>query len=240
MTIFRNAVLLAAVAGLVAGLAMALMQNLATVPLILQAETFESAGGHDHGHASAAEPHDHGSEEAGWKPGDGLPRVFFTTLANVVTAIGFALVLVVASELAGGIAGWRQGMLWGLAGFATVTLAPGLGLPPELPAMPVADLAARQVWWIGTAIATAAGLALLLLGRTVPLAVVGVALLVVPHLLGAPQPDSHDTPIPADLHRRFVAMVMVTNLVFWMLLGALVGGLRRRIATGPDLRTHPV
>jgi len=236
MTIFRNAVLLAAVAGLVAGLAMALMQNFATVPLILQAETFEGAGGHDHG--AGTEAHEH--EEEGWAPADGLPRVFFTTLANVVTAIGFALVLVVASELAGGIADWRQGMMWGLAGFAVFILAPGLGLPPELPAMPAADLAARQVWWIGTAIATAAGLALILLGRTAPLAVVGVALLVLPHILGAPQPDGHDTPVPADLHQRFVVLVTVTNLVFWLLLGALVGAFRQRFATGPDLRARPV
>ena len=31
---------------------------------------------------------------------------------------------------------WRQGLFWGFAGFAVFTLAPGLGLPPELPAMP--------------------------------------------------------------------------------------------------------
>jgi cobalt transporter subunit CbtA len=239
MAIFRNAVLLAAVAGLLAGLALALMQNFATVPLILQAETFEGAGGHDHG--LAAEEHEHEAEEdEGWAPANGLPRIFFTTLANVVTAIGFALVLVVASELAGGIADWRQGMMWGLAGFAVFILAPGLGLPPELPAMPAADLAARQVWWIGTVIATAAGLALILLGRTAPLAVVGVGLLVLPHLLGAPQPDSHSSPIPADLHQRFVVLVTVTGLLFWVLLGALVGALRQRFATGTDLRTHPV
>ena len=64
----------------------------------------------------------------------------FTVAANIVTAVGFALLLVAASEFAGGIAGWRSGLLWGLAGFAVFTLAPGLGLPPELPAMPAAEL----------------------------------------------------------------------------------------------------
>ena len=63
----------------------------------------------------------------------------------MVTGIGFALVLVAVSEALGGIAGWRQGLVWGFAGFAVFTLAPGLGLPPELPAMPAADLVARQV-----------------------------------------------------------------------------------------------
>lgn len=238
MTIFRNAVLLAALAGLLAGLAMALMQGFTTVPLIVEAEAYEVAAPHDHAAAPAAEAHDHDAEA--WAPEDGLPRVFFTTLANVVTAIGFALLLVVASELAGGIADWRQGMFWGLAAFAVVIVAPGLGLPPELPGMPAAEITARQTWWIGTAIATAAGLALILLGHSVPMALIGVALLVAPHLVGAPQAESHHSDVPAGLHQRFVVMVTVTNLVFWLLLGALVGAFRRRFATGPDLRARPV
>ena len=36
-----------------------------------------------------------------------------------------------SSELSGGITDWRQGLFWGLAGFAVFTLAPGLGLPPS-------------------------------------------------------------------------------------------------------------
>ena len=66
---------------------------------------------------------------------------------------------------------------WGLAGFAAFTLAPNLGLPPELPAMPAADLLARQAWWIGTVVATAAGLALIVFGRSPWFAVLGIALL---------------------------------------------------------------
>ena len=95
-----------------------------------------------------------------------LPALCLHRAANLVTAIGFALLLVAASEFAGGIAGWRQGLLWGLAGFAVFTLAPGLGLPPELPAMPAAELGARQVWWFGTVAATAAGLALIAFRRS--------------------------------------------------------------------------
>ena len=116
-----------------------------------------------------------------------------------------------ASEFAGGIAGWRQGLFWGFAGFAVFTLAPGLGLPPELPAMPAADLAARQAWWIGCVLATAAGLALIVFGRPPALAALGVALLVLPHLFGAPQPPGHASPVPADLHRDFVVAVTVTE-----------------------------
>ncbi len=236
MTVFRNVVFVAALAGLVAGVLMAAMQAYATVPLILQAETFEGAGG-DHSHdagAPAVPPaaHVHEHDDGGWAPSDGFERFFYTSAANIVTGVGFALILVAFSELAGGIQGWRQGLMWGLGGFAAFTLAPGLGLPPELPAMPAADLAARQLWWIGTVVATAAGIALIAFRASLPLALFGIALIVVPHVIGAPQPESHDSPVPADLHHQFVVAVTVTNLIFWVALGALAGFFRQRVAGG--------
>ena len=45
MSHFRNVIFVAAIAGLIAGLAMAALQSFATTPLILKAETFENAGG---------------------------------------------------------------------------------------------------------------------------------------------------------------------------------------------------
>lgn len=236
MTVFRNVVFLAALAGLIAGTVMTGLQSFFTVPLILEAETYETAApAHDHG-AAAGAAHTH--DEEGWVPSDGLERMAFTALANVVTAIGFALVLVVASEFAGGIAGWRQGLIWGLAGFAVFTLAPGLGLPPELPAMPVADLAARQEWWIFTVAMTAAGLALIAFPRRPWAALAGIALIVAPHAVGAPQPESHDSPVPENLHHRFVVATTLTSLLFWLVLGAATGALRRRFAAGLEGARH--
>jgi cobalt transporter subunit CbtA len=237
MTIFRNAVFTAAAAGLLAGLILAALQTFATVPLILQAETFENAGApaHDHGaapaeadSAAAASAESHGHGEEAWAPADGFERFAYSAAVNIISGIGFALVLVAASEFAGGISSWRQGMIWGFAGFAVFTLAPGLGLPPELPAMPAADLFARQVWWIGTVAATAAGLALIAFRGAVPLSILGVALIVLPHIIGAPQPDSHESPIPEGLHHQFVVAVTVTNLIFWTALGGIVGLVRQR------------
>jgi cobalt transporter subunit CbtA len=224
MNALRSMLFVAALCGLAVGLAMTVLQIFSTVPLILEAETFEAAA-HDHGAAAA-----HAPEDEAWAPADGLQRTGLTAVANLVTAIGFGLLLVAASEFAGGIRSWRQGLLWGLAGFATFTLAPGLGLSPELPAMPAAELALRQIWWTGTALATGAGLALIAFGRAPWLAVLGAALLIVPHLVGAPQPPTHDSPIPADLHHRFVVAVTVTNLVFWLLLGTAVSLVRPRFA----------
>ena len=230
MDYFRNIVLVAGVAGVLAGLGMTVAQQLATVPLILKAEVYEEQGAapavHDHGDAAAQAAHEH--EHGGWQPADGLERTAFTLLANIMTGVGFALLLVAASELAGGIANWRQGVFWGLAGFAVFTLAPSLGLPPELPAMPAAELGARQLWWVATVLSAAGALALLFYGRS-PLAIVAaVALLVTPHLIGAPEPASYDTPIPEGLHHSFVVAVVLTALLFWVLLGALAGLFRER------------
>jgi cobalt transporter subunit CbtA len=174
--------------------------------------------------AQAGAEHDHGR----WSPADGAERTFFSALANIVTGIGFALLLVAVSELFGGIKDWRQGLFWGLAGFTVFTLAPGLGLPPELPAMPAAELGARQLWWIGTAIATALALGLLVYGRSVIAAIAAIVLLVMPHLIGAPQPLSYESPISEGLHHSFVVAVVLTTLLFWVLLGGLAGLFRGR------------
>ena len=258
MNLFRNVVFIAAIAGLVAGVVLACMQAYATVPLILKAEVYEQAeGGHGHDHAaapaaptgaasgnamssaapaansmSAATPAPAAAaapaEDQGWAPADGFERFAFNVVSNVVTGIGFALILVAVSEFAGGIGNWRQGVFWGLAGFAIFTLAPGLGLPPELPAMPAADLTQRQIWWVATVIATAIGLGLIAFRKSLPLAILAVALIVAPHIVGAPQPDSFETPIPEGLHHQFVVAVTLTNLVFWLVLGAVVGVVRGR------------
>ncbi len=243
MTLFRNAVFAAAAAGLLAGIILAALQTYATVPLILQAETFEGSGepAHDHGaapaetapaDAAAASAESHHGDDA-WGPEDGFERFAYTVAINIVSGIGFALLLVAVSEFAGGILSWRQGMIWGFAGFAVFTLAPGLGLPPELPAMPAADLFARQVWWIGTVAATAAGLALIAFRGSVPLSILGVALIVLPHIIGAPQPESHESPVPASLHHQFIVASTVTNLIFWVALGGIVGLVRERFLGQP-------
>ena len=232
MDYFRNIVVLAAVVGLITGLGMTLAQEFTTVPLILKAEVFEQAEeakappAHAHeSEAAAAAEHEHGE---GWSPQDGFERTAFTFAANVLTAIGFALLLIAVSELAGGIVDWRHGVFWGFAAFTVFTLAPGLGLPPELPAMPAAELGPRQIWWVATALSTAGAIALLVYGRSVLAVVAAVALIVAPHIVGAPQPESHESPIPENLHHSFVVAVVLTTMVFWVLLGGLTGYFRRR------------
>jgi cobalt transporter subunit CbtA len=244
MSLFRNIVLTAVVAGLLSGLLMTVMQSFSTVPLILAAETYENAGGEEAGHSHDAAPAagtaapavaDHHHDEEAWAPADGVERFVYTAAADILSAIGFALVAIALAEALGGFGGWRGGLMFGIAGFLTVSLAPGLGLPPELPGMPAAELGPRQIWWISTAVCTAAGLGLLAYTRSALLAALAIVLLVAPHLVGAPLPPTHETAVPIELHARFVNAVYATNLVFWAVLGALAGVFRQRFRAGEDV-----
>ncbi|GLK81126.1 CbtA family protein [Methylopila turkensis] len=248
MNLFRTIVLVAALVGLGSGLVLTLVQHFSVQPLIVQAEAFESqrdeaaapkphdhaaSGEHDHLAAvkadlAAQKAHEaHAHDPDAWAPADGAERFGWTVAANVLSAVGFALLLVSASELKGGLTSWREGLFWGLAGFAAFTLAPSIGLPPEAPGVTGAALEARQLWWIGTVAATALGLALLAFGRSPVLAVLAVALIAAPHVVGAPQADEPPA-IPRKLEHDFVVAVIVTGFVFWAALGALAGALRPR------------
>jgi predicted cobalt transporter CbtA len=90
----------------------------------------------------------------------------FAALATVLTGIGFADLLFGVVFLAGKTLDAKSGLLWGLAAFTCVGLASAIGLPPQPPRVAVADLYARQIWWVGTVVATALGL-LLLIGKAI-------------------------------------------------------------------------
>jgi cobalt transporter subunit CbtA len=224
---FRQIVFAAALAGLLGGLLITAMQYVSVIPLILEAETFETAAAHDHGDGAGAT--DAAVAEEEWAPSDGLERGLYTVAANVLMAIGFALVLAAGFALTGH-AGWRTGLYWGLAGFAAFMLAPAIGLPPEVPGAEAAPLVERQLWWLGTIAATAGGLALMFLTRSWQWIAVGAALVVLPHLIGAPQPEHHGGLAPDSLAREFVVAVLVTGFLFWLALGALSGFFYKRFA----------
>src|SRR5258708_283492 len=129
MSVFNRIVIVAALAGLIAGVFVTAAHHFGTAAIIAKAEVFEKA-------ADAAAPMT-SSDMAGmsdsdgsamWEPKDGFERTAFTVLADVLTGIGFALLLASAFVLSGRDVDWRKGIYWGLAGFATFTLAPGLGL----------------------------------------------------------------------------------------------------------------
>ena len=116
-----------------------------------------------------------------------------------------------------------NGIVWGLAGFLVFSLAPAAGLPPELPGMPAAELWARQIWWGFAAVATGAGLVLITLAKHGLVIALGIAVLALPHMLGAPQAPAHDTAVPAHLAAAFAVNSIAAAAVFWALLGVLLG-----------------
>src|SRR5215470_12449913 len=238
MSVFRSIVFTAVVAGALVGAAVTLVQLFGTVPLILKGEVYERAAEPAAPDAApAATAHEHGDHEhadhehdAAWEPKEGFERNAFTAAGNMLTAIGFALVLAGIFALRARSVTWYEGLLWGLAGFIAFTVAPGLGLPPEVPGVPAAPLVERQLWWAATAVATAGGLALLFLKRSPWAVVLGLGLIALPHAIGAPHLEHVHTDVPDTLSRQFIAAVTLTSLLFWALLGSLTGIFYRRFS----------
>jgi cobalt transporter subunit CbtA len=146
-------------------------------------------------------------------------------VATVLTAIGYALLLGACFSQMRSV-GWRTGLGLGVAGFVVFQLAPALGLPPQPPGAPVAELAPRQLWWLGTVVATALALGAWFYARNhskliwIP---VGVVLLLLPHVIGAPQATEGQSLVPQELARSFAIAALTTAAVFWLVLGSIEG-----------------
>lgn len=181
--------------------------------------------GRDHGHAAG---HRHGEA---WAPESRLERIAWTAVSNVATAIGFALLLGAVFAWRGG-ATWRQGLLWGAAGFVVFFANPAIGLPPEIPGAFAAELTDRQLWWTFAVVCSGVGVGLLLLAPRMAAKGAGAVLLAVPHLAGAPHPDVTGGLAPQALADRFVVATSVTNGIFWLLLGLSVAVAFRRFVRG--------
>jgi cobalt transporter subunit CbtA len=232
MKLFQRIFFAAVLTGLVAGAAMAGLQQWRVAPLILEAEIYENAApdaAAAHEHEAAAPAHEH--DEEAWAPQDGAERISFTVAADILAALGFAFVLAAASVLGGIEVTARNGVIWGIAGFAVFQLAPAFGLAPELPGMPAADLLARQIWWWGTAIATATAIFGIAKFQNWPAVAIGVALILLPHVIGAPQlVGEHASSVPAHLATEFAANTLSVGAAFWLMAGPLYGWLVERFA----------
>lgn len=220
---FKRIVTTACFAGVLAALLLTLMQTVSVSPLILQAEVYEKASeqlAEQAPHEHAAGEHAHDAEA--WSPEDGWQRKLSTFGGDLVVAIGYALMLAALYNLRAPAKAWH-GILWGLAGYATFSLAPAVGLPPELPGTESADLLLRQHWWEATALATAVGLALIVFGKHWLLSALAVLLIALPHIIGAPQPAEHHSLAPEELQAQFRVASLLINGVFWVALGGLTG-----------------
>jgi cobalt transporter subunit CbtA len=211
VTRLRKLVYVILTSGTLAGLLLFVLQHFTIFPLIEKAEVYESA-------AEKSDAHHHRDE--GWRPANGVERTAFTALTTVATSIGFSALLFGIAGLVPTALDWRKGLLWGLVAFVCVDLAPSLGLPPQPPGTPVADLYARQGWWVFTVLSTAAGIWLLLNHRrSVPVRLIGVLPLILPHAIGAPVAQG-ESAVPVTLIHQFAVVSILTTGLFWVVLGA--------------------
>lgn len=236
-------VLLAALlAGVLAGAFATAAQSVRVIPLVLEAEKYEGDGA-DSGHHHASEAAKSGVEKSenlhgdvaveaeAWAPEDGFERLFYTFVSNVVAGVAFSLILTAAILVARQQMSLQSGLVWGAAGFIVFVLAPNLGLTPELPGMPAADLGDRQTWWLATVVCTACGLALMAFSKKIPFMIMGAVLIAAPHIYGAPSPQNHETAVPAMLAVEFAVATIVTSGLFWLVLGGVLGNFLQRALT---------
>ncbi|WP_029073748.1 CbtA family protein [Kaistia adipata] len=244
---FKTIIVSAFGAGLVVAATLSVVQSVTTEPLLFHAETFEGAeapapaaaphehaNGEAHAHdaapaeAAAAPAHEHDPDE--WSPADGFERTAYTFLANLLMGVAVSAILLGMMTLRGGAINGRTGVLWGVAGFFAAALLPSLGLTPELPGTPAAELEARQLWWLATAAASAIGIALIVFSQSWLLKVAGLVIGVLPHLVGAPVPPSLEAAYPAVLAAEFATASLVVSALLWAGSGVAAGWLYQRLS----------
>ena len=210
---FSRLVTSAVFAGAVAGLLVALLQLAFVQPVLLHAELYETGQlVHFGGLPNTATPE---------LPGFDLMRNGLSVLFTMMVYCGYALILVaVMSTADDALVTPSMGMIWGLAGFVAAQLAPAMSLPPEVPGVAAADVQLRQFWWFAT-VAMAAGAMWILAFRFNMYGIAAAALLLMlPHIVGAPQPDAFAGPVPTELGALFAARSLGIGLAAWIILGA--------------------
>lgn len=215
---FQRILTSALFAGFFTGLIAALLQLVFVQPVLLHAELYES-GILVHFGADPISAHP-------GLPGFDMMRDGLSVLFSALIYVGYALMLVACMGLAaerGHTINARTGLIWGVAGFVAAQFAPAFSLPPEVPGVAAADVGARQIWWWSTVTATALALGLIAFGKSPVAWGAAVLLLLAPHVIGAPQPDSFAGPVPPELAALFATRALGVGLAAWALLGLFSG-----------------
>jgi cobalt transporter subunit CbtA len=211
--LFRRLIYCSLFVGLCAGLVSAAVQLSQVVPIIASAEAFESMLPVEpekiHQHGSSENAHSHDDKE--WTPAKGLERTFWTVLSNVLSSIGFALLLISI------IVSWSllrrnnaptipSGLIWGVAGWICLFAWPALGLPPELPGEAAAGLELRQSWWLLSVVCAVSGLGFFVVEKGY-WRWLAIPLLALPFMVGAPHIDG-----PLFAHHAIESAVQLEQL----------------------------
>jgi cobalt transporter subunit CbtA len=216
---FRQIVWTALIVGAVVGVMVTLVQSLYVVPLIEQAVALESSVPSHPMISTLSEGH---NQPADFNAHVDQNRWLYTGLSNIMSAMGFALLLTAAMSLVTPV-NWQRGMLWGLAGYTVFFVAPSLGLPPELPGSWQAALGERQLWWAITVVLTTVGLGMATFSESFWLKGLGIIPLILPHVVGAPLLAVDGGTVPELMNHEFLIATAITSLIFWLAIGTLNG-----------------
>lgn len=206
-------------AGAAAGLIAALLQLWFVQPVLLHAELYES-GELVHFGAGSLIP---AVQDVS---GVDLVRDGLSIVFTMLVYSGYAMVLLALMSVAeerGARIDARTGLIWGLAGFVAVHFAPGFSLAPEVPGVAAADVFVRQIWWFTTVGMAVVAMGLIGFGKGWMAWAGAAALLIAPHVYGAPQPDVFTGPVPTEIGALFAARALGVGMAAWILLGALSG-----------------
>ena len=206
----------AVLAGVVAGLVHALLHLAFLTPLLRLAETVEHA---THAHTDP-------SPLIIWQ-GHAL-----TLGLSVALFIGYGLIMAALMGLAHTRHDIRLtpplGIAWGVAGFASVHIAPVFILPLAVPGMAEAGLSVvtRQLIWLVVAISTGLGAWWLAFGRhaiaRLSACLLVVILLVAAWLLGGTTLPLDPGPLSPHLASLFAGRSIAIAFIAWLVLGVAV------------------
>ncbi len=219
---FRNLVLSAFVIAIIAGLIFSAYQAVFITPIIISSEIYEvieSTANH---------------QVEAWAPEDGLERHSWSFVTNFLLCFAYALVLMSIMTVKPSVNALK-GLFWGGAAYIAIYVAPALGLPPEIPGMEAAYLEGRQSWWLFTVVITALALWLIAF-QSIINKVIGFVLIVIPHLIAAPQPELHGfvntDPVAINalnqLWHDFILQTSIANALLWLVIGGISGYLVKK------------
>lgn len=213
--VFSSALIAGALAGLIAGV----LQLVFVQPVLLHAELYESGQLVHFGDGPSASAH---QAVATFDYGRDGMSLLFSALLFAGYALLLLPVMLMASDFYDRPVSPAAGLIFGAAGFVAVNLAPAFSMPPEVPGVAAADVGARQVWWVLTALMAACALWLIAFARRPVAIALSAVLLLAPHLWGAPEPESFAGMVPPEIAAKFATRALGVNLAAWVVLGALV------------------
>lgn len=221
---FRNIILCSFVIAILSSFVLSAYQAAFITPIIVGSEVYEVA--------ETGSAHHHGTvinAEEAWAPEDGVERHGWNFASNFLLVFAYTLILMSFMSFRDSVTPLK-GVVWGFAAYLIIFVIPAFGLSPEIPGMEAAQLEGRQAWWFLTVILSAVAFWLIAFENK-QYKLVGILLLILPHLLGAPQPEIHgfaNTEPKAvealtGLWHSFLLQTYLANAILWIIIGALSG-----------------